>query len=124
MRLHLPLSVQMKVASRINDNADLSNTINALKLACKGDNYPYYTSIRGITLFKGITKGSFFLLHWSKHDNEESKIVPCNEEQAFEFLYGLYGSKFTDKTDEDLDEILKENFQARLFINDDNNKIM
>ena len=45
------------------------------------------------------------------------------EEQAFEFLYGLYGSKFTDTTDEDLDVILKENFQERIFVRDDNDKI-
>ncbi|HEY7571236.1 MAG TPA: hypothetical protein VH796_07705 [Nitrososphaeraceae archaeon] len=109
----------MKATSRINDSVDLFNTINAIKLACKGDNFPYYTSIRGVTLFKGTDKGSFFLLHWSKYDNEESKILPCDEEQAYEFLYGLYGSKFTDKTDEDLDELLKENFRNRLFVNND-----
>lgn len=114
----------MKATSRMNDSVDLLNTINAIKLACKGDNFPYYTSIRGVTLFKGTDKGSFFLLHWSKHDNEESKILRCNEEQAYEFLYGLYGSKFTDKTDEDLDELLKENFQNRLFVNDDSNNMM
>src|SRR5215467_4778875 len=113
----------MKATSRINDSVnysvDLFNTINAIKLACKGDNFPYYTSIRGVTLFKGTDKGIFFFLHWSKYDNEESKILPCNEEQAYEILYGLYGSKFTDKTDEDLDELLKENFQNRLFVNND-----
>lgn len=112
----------MKATSRINDTIDLFNTINAIKLARKGDNFPYYTSIRGVTLFKGDNEGNFFLLYWSKHDNEESKIIPCNEEQAFEFLYGLYGSKFTDTTDEDLDEILKKNFQDRMPINDGDNK--
>jgi hypothetical protein len=111
----------MKATSRINNTVDLFNTINAIKLARKGDNFPYYTSIRGVTLFKGNNKGNFFLLHWSKHENEESRILPCNEEQAFEFLYGLYGSKFTDRTDEDLDEILKENFHDRLFVSNDNN---
>jgi hypothetical protein len=123
--MYLPLDVQMKATSRTNDTVDSFNTINAIKLARKGDNFPYYTSIRGVTLFKGNNEGNFFLLYWSKDENEESRILPCSEEQAFEFLYGLYGSKFTDRTDEDLDEILKENFHDRLFVNDDdnNNKI-
>jgi len=111
----------MKATSRTNDTVDSFNTINAIKLARKGDNFPYYTSIRGVTLFKENNEGNFFLFYWSKHENEESRILPCSEEQAFEFLYGLYGSKFTDRTDEDLDEILKENFHDRLFVNDDNN---
>jgi hypothetical protein len=119
--MYLPLGVQMKATSRTNDTVDSFNTINAIKLARKGDNFPYYTSIRGVTLFKENNEGNFFLFYWSKHENEESRIIPCSEEQAFEFLYGLYGSKFTDRTDEDLDEILKENFHDRLFVNDDNN---
>ena len=123
MRIYLPLGVQMESRSRINDTVDLFNTINATKLARKGDNFPYYASIRGVTLFKGNNGRNFFLLYWSKHDDEESKILPCTEEQAFEFLYGLYGSKFTDTTDEDLDVILKENFQERIFVRDDNIKI-
>jgi hypothetical protein len=97
--------------------------INTKRLACKGDRLPHYNSTRGTTLFKNDngnddnsnsnnnnTRSNFFFLQWTNWNEEESKIVPCNEEQAFQFLYDLYGSSYTDTTDEDLDEILKEYF--------------
>lgn len=103
-------------------NIEVFDIINTKRLACKGDKLPHYNSTRGITLFKNDngndndndndnnTSSNFFFLQWTNWDDEESKIIPCSEEQAFQFLYDLYGSSYTDTTDEDLDEILNEYF--------------
>jgi hypothetical protein len=97
------------------ENIEVFDIINTKRLACKGDKLPHYNSTRGITLFKNDngndnTSSNFFFLQWTNWNDEESKIVPCSEEQAFQFLYDLYGSSYTDTTDEDLDEILNEYF--------------
>jgi hypothetical protein len=98
-------------------NIEVFDIINTKRLACKGDKLPHYNSTRGVTLFKNDngsnndnTSSNFFFLQWTNWNDEESKIVPCSEEQAFQFLYDLYGSSYTDTTDEDLDEILNEYF--------------
>lgn len=105
----------MSGTTRLSETADLLNTINATRLARKGNSFPYYTSTKGISLFKSSVKKWFFFLYWSKLSEDESRILPCTEGQAFEFLYSLYGSKFTDTTDEDLDAILKEHFPGKIF---------
>jgi hypothetical protein len=96
---------------------EVLDTINATRLACKGDRLPHYNSTRGTTLFKSDndnnSNSNFFFLQWTNWHNEESKIIPCDEELAFQFLYDLYGSRYTDTTDEDLDEIMKEHFPNR-----------
>ena len=100
-------------------NREVFDIINTKRLACKGDRLPHYNSTRGTTLFKNDngnnddnnnTGSNFFFLQWTNWNDEESKIVQCSEEQAFQFLYDLYGSRYTDTTDEDLDEILNEYF--------------
>ncbi|MGC2428448.1 MAG: hypothetical protein WA421_15540 [Nitrososphaeraceae archaeon] len=96
-------------------NEEIFDTVNAIRLACKGDRLPHYYSTRGTTLFT-TDKGDntfFFFLQWTNWQTEESQIVPCNKEEAFHFLYDLYGSSYTDTTDEDLDEILKKYFPNR-----------
>ena len=41
------------------------------------------------------------------HDPENT-LVSCTEEEAFDFLYSLYGSnRNSDVTDEEIDQILK-----------------
>lgn len=99
-------------------NREVLDIINATRLACKGDKLPHYNSTRGTTLFKSDNgnnnnSNNFFFLQWTNWHEEESKIIACDEEQAFQFLYDLYGSRYTDITDEDLDEILKECFPNR-----------
>ncbi|MGH9974684.1 MAG: hypothetical protein ACRD8Z_02455, partial [Nitrososphaeraceae archaeon] len=38
----------------------------------------------------------------------ENRLVSCTEEEAFDFLYSLYGSnRNSDVTDEEIDQILK-----------------
>ena len=107
----------------------LFDIVNATRLASKGDMVPHYTSTRGTTLFKthkgepdGGSAGSssFFFLLWTNWHNERSEIIPCKEEEAFRFLYDLYGSRYTDTTDEDLDEILNEHFPNRTIAGTDN----
>ena len=96
-------------------NEEIFDTVNAIRLACKGNRLPHYYSTRGTTLFT-TDKGDntfFFFLQWTNWQTEESQIVPCNKEEAFHFLYDLYGSSYTDTTDEDLDEILKKYFPNR-----------
>jgi len=94
-------------------NREVLDIINVTRLACKGDRLPHYNSTRGTTLFKSDSGNNFFFLQWTNWHKEESKILTCDEEQAFQFLYDLYGSRYTDITDEDLDEILKEYFPNR-----------
>ena len=111
-----------------NEEELLFNTANATRLACKGDMLPHYNSTRGVTLFRtykgnDYDENNFFFLHWSNWQNEQSHLMSCNEEQAFQFLYDLYGSRYTDITDEDLDNILNQYFPNRTIagIEDDDN---
>jgi hypothetical protein len=97
---------------------ELFDTANAKRLACKGDMLPHYNSTRGITLFRidnrdDYDKNNFFFLHWSNWQNEQSHLISCTEDQAFRFLYDLYGSRYTDITDEELDDMLNEYFPNR-----------
>jgi hypothetical protein len=97
---------------------DLFDTANATRLACKGDMIPHYNSTRGVILFRTDKRNdyyedNFFFLHWSNWQNEQSHLISCDEEQAFQFLYDLYGSRYTDITDEDLDDILNQYFPNR-----------
>ena len=112
------------VAVKAQESLDI---LNARRLACKGDMLPHYNSTRGVTLFmadKGTNyddRGNiFFFLHWSNWQNEQSYLISCNEEQAFQFLYDLYGSGYTDITDEDLDNILNQYFPNRTIAGMDN----
>ena len=94
------------------------DTANAKRLACKGDMLPHYNSTRGMTLFRidnrdNYDENNFFFLHWSNWQNEQSHLISCTQEQAFQFLYDLYGSRYTDITDEELDDILNEYFPNR-----------
>ena len=95
-------------------NGEIFDTVKSIRLACKGNRLPHYNSTRGTTLFT-TDKGdnNFFFLQWTNWQTEENKIVPCDKEEAFQFLYNLYGSSYTDTTDEDLDEILKKYFPNR-----------
>jgi hypothetical protein len=99
--------------------SEILDTVNAIRLACQGDKLPHYNSTRGTTLFKSDNSlnnycSRFFFLKWTKWQKEENQIIPCTEEQAFQFLYGLYGSRYTDITDEDLDELMRQHFPNRL----------
>jgi hypothetical protein len=96
----------------------LFDTENATRLACKGDMIPHYNSTRGVILFRtdkrnDYDEDNFFFLHWSNWQNEQSHLISCDEEQAFQFLYDLYGSRYTDITDEDLDNRLNQYFPNR-----------
>lgn len=96
----------------------LFDTANAKRLACKGDMLPHYNSTRGVILFRidnsdDYQEGSFFFLQWSNWQNEQSHLISCSEDQAFQFLYELYGSRYTDITDEELDDMLNEYFPNR-----------
>ena len=96
----------------------LFDTANAKRLACKGDMLPHYNSTRGMTLFRidnrdNHDENNFFFLHWSNWQDEQSHLISCTQEQAFQFLYDLYGSRYTDITDEELDDILNEYFPNR-----------
>ena len=102
----------------VANKQELFDTANAKRLACKGDMLPHYNSTRGITLFRidnrdNYDKNNFFFLHWSNWQNEQSHLISCTQEQAFQFLYDLYGSRYTDITDEELDDILNEYFPNR-----------
>jgi hypothetical protein len=99
-------------------NHELFDTENATRLACKGDMLPHYNSTRGITLFRTDKRNdyggnNFFFLHWTNWQNEQSHLTSCTEEQAFQFLYNLYGSRYTDITDEELDYMLNQYFPKR-----------
>src|ERR671933_719895 len=106
-------SMEMVVNKR-----EFLDTANAKRLACKGDMLPHYNSTRGMTLFRidnrdNYDENNFFFLHWSNWQNEQSHLISCTQEQAFQFLYDLYGSRYTDITDEELDDILNEYFPNR-----------
>lgn len=107
--------------------------VDPIRLAAVGDRYPYHTSTQGIVLYKkrGSEHG-FLMLNWSilssssqtrdegelqtkrslqgallDHDPENT-LISCTEEEAFDFLYSLYGSnRNSDVTDEEIDQILK-----------------
>ncbi|MFL6507512.1 MAG: hypothetical protein ACJ704_06200 [Nitrososphaeraceae archaeon] len=105
----------MQYMDMVAKEEDLFDTANATRLACKGDMIPHYNSTRGVILFRtdkrnDYDEDNFFFLHWSNWQNEQSHLISCNEEQAFQFLYDLYGSIYTDITDEDLDNILNQYF--------------
>ena len=102
----------------VANKQELFDTANAKRLACKGDMLPHYNSTRGITLFRidnrdNYDENNFFFLHWSNWQNERSHLISCTEDQAFQFLYDLYGSRYTDITDEELDDMLNEYFPNR-----------
>ena len=102
----------------VANKQELFDTANAKRLACKGDMLPHYNSTRGITLFRIDNKddydeNNFFFLHWSNWQNEQSHLISCTEDQAFQFLYDLYGSRYTDITDEELDDMLNDYFPSR-----------
>ena len=102
----------------VANKQELFDTANAKRLACKGDMLPHYNSTRGITLFRidnsdDYDENNFFFLHWSNWQNEQSHLISCTEDQAFQFLYDLYGSRYTDITDEELDNMLNEYFPNR-----------
>jgi len=108
-------SCNMQYMDMVAKEEDLFDTANATRLACKGDMIPHYKSTRGVILFRtdkrnDYDEDNFFFLHWSNWQNEQSHLISCNEEQAFQFLYDLYGSTYTDITDEDLDNILNQYF--------------
>jgi hypothetical protein len=109
--------------------------VDPIRLAAVGDRYPYHTSTQGVVLYKKRgSEHSFLKLHWTvlssplsscKTSNEgelqtkrslkeslsydpENTLVSCTEEEAFDFLYSLYGSnRNSDVTDEEIDQILK-----------------
>jgi hypothetical protein len=113
---------------------DMVDLVDPIRLAAVGDRYPYHTSTQGIVLYKKRgSEDSFLMLHWTilsssscqasnkgelqtkrslpkailPHDPENS-LVSCTEEEAFDFLYSLYGSnRNSDVTDEEIDQILK-----------------
>jgi hypothetical protein len=112
---------------------DMVDVMDPIRLAAVGNRYPYHTSTQGVVLYKkrGI-EHSFLMLHWSiltplcQASNEgelqtkrsllrairpqepENTLVSCTEEEAFDFLYSLYGSnRNSDVTDEEIDQILK-----------------
>ena len=107
--------------------------VDPIRLAAVGDRYPYHTSTQGVVLYKkrGSDHG-FLMLYWSilsspSQTREEGELetqrslqgtllphdpgnplVSCTEEEAFDFLYSLYGSnRNSDVTDEEIDQILK-----------------
>ena len=114
LKVNEKLSSMEMVASK----QELFDTANAKRLACKGDMLPHYNSTRGITLFRidnrdNYDENNFFFLHWSNWQNEQSYLISCTQDEAFQFLYDLYGSKYTDITDEELDDMLNEYFPNR-----------
>ncbi len=112
---------------------DMVDVVDPIRLAAVGNRYPYHTSTQGVVLYKkrGIEL-SFLMLQWTiltelyqasnegelqtkrsllraipPHDSENT-LVSCTEEEAFDFLYSLYGSnRYSDVTDEEIDQILK-----------------
>jgi len=115
-------------------NYDMIDLVDPIRLAAVGDRYPYHTSTQGVVLYKKRgSEHSFLMLHWTilpsssyqtsnkgelqpkrsllkaslPHDPEIT-LVSCTEEEAFDFLYSLYGSnRNSDVTDEEIDQILK-----------------
>jgi len=108
--------------------------VDPIRLAAVGDRYPYHTSTQGVVLYKKRgSEQSFLMLHWTilssssyqtsnkgelqpnrsllkaslSHDPGIT-LVSCTEEEAFGFLYSLYGSnRNSDVTDEEIDQIIK-----------------
>jgi hypothetical protein len=107
--------------------------VDPIRLAAVGDRFPYHTSMEGIVLYKKrSSEHTFLMLYWtilspSSRASEkgelqtkktlelarltqdpENRLVSCTEEEAFDFLYSLYGSnRNSDVTDEEIDQILK-----------------
>jgi hypothetical protein len=111
-------SCNMQHMDMVANEEELFDIANATRLACKGDMIPHHNSTRGVILFRtdkrnDYDEDNFFFLHWSNWQNEQSHLISCEEEQAFQFLYDLYGSRYTDITDEDLDNILNQYFPNR-----------
>jgi hypothetical protein len=104
--------------------------LDPIRLAAVGDHYPYHTSTEGAVLYKkrNTERDGFLILYWSvfsqpsfqrrekenqpqvkeSQQNSAIRLVPCTEEEAFDFLYKLYGSnRNSDVTDEEIDYLLK-----------------
>jgi hypothetical protein len=112
--------------------------VDPIRLAAVGDHFPYHMSTEGIILYKKRNSDSGFLfLHWAvlapsslQEEGKEgesltkcspqqpalagdrrNRLASCTEEEAFDFLYSLYGSnRHSDVTDEEIDQILKVYF--------------
>lgn len=116
--------------SRNSAQFDLSGMLDPIRLAAVGDRYPYHTSTEGAVLYRkrNTERDGFLILYWSvlsrpsfqgrEKENQQQvkdsqknsvvRLVPCTEEEAFDFLYNLYGSnRNSDVTDEEIDYILK-----------------
>jgi hypothetical protein len=124
MHMHKICEIMQYMDMDIVVNEELFDTMNARRLACKGDMVPHYNSTKGITLFRTdkrneYDENNFFFLYWSNWQNERNRLIPCNEEKAFQFLYDLYGSRYTDITDEDLDNMLDQYFPNRTIAGSD-----
>jgi hypothetical protein len=122
-------------SSNENIKYDMVNLVDPIRLAAVGDRYPYHTSTQGIVLYKKRGgQHSFLMLHWTILSSSSSllasdegglqtkwslsretlphvpvnTLMSCTEEEAFDFLYSLYGSnRNSDVTDEEIDQILK-----------------
>ena len=114
---------------------DMVDLVDPIRLAAVGDRYPYHTSTHGIVLYKKRGgQGSFLMLHWTISSSSSTcltgdggglqakgsvskgtlsnvpvnTLMSCTEEEAFDFLYSLYGSnRNSDVTDEEIDQILR-----------------
>jgi hypothetical protein len=112
---------------------DMVDMVDPIRLAAVGDCYPYHTSRRGVVLYKKRGgEHSFLMLYWtilsssyqscdegdlqtngflhkaSLPRDTANALVSCTEEEAFDFLYSLYGSnRNSDVTDEEIDQILR-----------------
>jgi hypothetical protein len=110
---------------------DMLDLVDPIRLAAVGNRYPYHTSTQGVVLYKKRgSEHSFLMLHWSflssscqvsgegqlqrsmsiasLSQDPESMLMSCTEEEAFEFLYSLYGSnRNSDVTDEEIDQVMK-----------------
>lgn len=112
---------------------DMVDMVDPIRLAAVGDCYPYHTSRQGVVLYKKRGgESSFLMLYWtilssscqacdegelqtnvSLHKarlpgDTANALVSCTEEEAFDFLYSLYGSnRNSDVTDEEIDQILR-----------------
>jgi hypothetical protein len=111
----------------------MADMLDPIRLAAVGNRYPYHTSTQGVVLYKKRGgEHSFLMLYWtilsSSHQtgnegelqtdeilfkanlprNTANNLVPCTQEEAFDFLYSLYGSnRNSDVTDEEIDQILR-----------------
>ena len=111
----------------------MMDIVDPIRLAAVGNRYPYHTSTQGVVLYKKRgSEHSFLMLYWtivsSSHQagdegklqtneflfkanlpcNVVNNLVPCTQEEAFDFLYSLYGSnRNSDVTDEEIDQILR-----------------